>query len=464
MSDHIPLAILSALSHRKDFAQRVVTHLKSEYFQNEHRVYFDLFSEYYAKYGEMPNKDAAEIELSKRSGMSEYLFSDAQDLIEQIFSEKVESEIDKISEKWLIDTTESYCLDKSVYNGIMTSLAIIDGTDKTYEKTAIPDILKNSLAITFDQTFGHDYLLDADARYDFYHKKENKIRLPLKIFNDITNGGIPEKSLLLFVAPTGVGKTLMKTYTAAEMLLAGYDVLYVTLEMAEERIAERVDATLMDIPLTDMKMLLRDKFKSKIDAIREKTTGRLIIKEYPPGVITTANIRNLLDDLDMKQDFRPKILMVDYMNLIGSSRVRTDAGSYTIMKMVSEELRAIAVENELLCITSTQTNRGGMGATSYDISEISESVGSAFTADVIWAMISTDELEELGQLRIRQLKNRFGALIPKSFVIGMDRPKMSFFDLDDASDGAAYEAKSKDTASVLPSKKPSKKPNNDLII
>lgn len=431
MSKQLSSAILAGLIYNDDFRRKTIPQLKKEYFDGNYEHVFELFEQYYSKYSKVPTKEALQVEVENSERLSEDQFQGVNKITETLFSEKAEKATSSVSTDWLIEKTHEHCLNKSAYLGVMKVMSILDGSDKVHSRTAIPDILKESLNINFDPDIGHDYFKDAAERYEYYHRKEYKIPMPLEMFNKITKGGIPPKSLLLFVAPTGVGKTVMKTFCSSQFLMQGQDVLYITLEMAEERIAERIDAALFDCNLDHLNMLMKDKYEEKIEKLRGKTLGNLIIKEYPPGAISANNIRALLDELDATKGFRPKVLCVDYLNLLKSSRLKVGQdNSYAQIKAVTEELRAIAVEYELLLVTSTQTNRGGLGASSYDLSEISESVGTAFTADAIFALISTEEMEQLGQLRIRQLKNRFGPLNPKSFLIGMDRAKMSFYDLD----------------------------------
>lgn len=431
MSNKMSAVMFSALIYNNEFLRKVYPHMKKEYFDGVYQHAFQMFSEFYDKFKSVPPYDAMEVELGDRPGLSESDYQHLGEIFERIYSEATEEQIRKMSLEWLIDKTQEHCLNKSAYMGVMEAMSILDGSNSAMTKSAIPDILRESLNINFDTTFGHSYLDDAAERYEYYHRKEYKLKFPLKMLNLVTKGGIPPKSLLLFIAPTGLGKTLMKTFCATHFLMEGHDVLYVTLEMAEERIAERMDATLLDVTLDDLKMVLRDKYIEKIDKLKAKTTGKLLIKEFPPGSISAANIRSMLDELAATKNFKPKVLFVDYLNLMKSSRLKAgDGNEYKYIKYITEELRAIAVDYNLLLVTSTQTNRGGLGSKMYDLTEISESVGMAFTADAIFAMMSNDELEELGQMRIAQFKNRFGPLTPKSFIVGVDRPKMKFYDVD----------------------------------
>lgn len=457
MSNKMSAVMLSALIYNEEFHRKVYPHLKADFFDGLYQEAFQLYQEHYDNYAQVPSKEALEVELSNREGLSESDYHHLEEIVGRIYSEDTETQIKKMSQDWLLEKTHEHCLNKSAYMGVMEVMSILDGSNKVMSKTAIPDILRESLNISFDSDFGHDYLEDALERFDYYHKKEYKLEFPLKMLNLITKGGIPPKSLVLFIAPTGLGKTLMKTFCATHFLMQGHDVLYITLEMAEERIAERMDASLMDITLDDLKMVLKDKYQEKIDKLKSKTTGKLIIKEFPPGSISAANIRAMLDELAATKNFKPKVVMVDYLNLMKSSRLKgSDNSEYKYIKYITEELRAVAVDYNLLMITSTQTNRGGLGSVTYDLTEISESVGVAFTADAIFAMMSNDELEELGQMRIAQFKNRFGPLSPKSFIVGVDRPKMKFFDVD-----LSFDAPPEKPTPSLPGPKERSKPSVD---
>lgn len=462
MSNKMSAAIMAGLIYNGEFARRVLPHLKPEYFDGTYQKLFEVYSGHIVKYTTIPSREALDIDLGNAKGITETDYQNITHVIDQLYSDNAASQAEKMSTDWLVEKTKEHCLSKSSYLGVMQVMSILDGTDKVHEKSAIPDILREALNINFDQTVGHDYLTDAESRYEYYHRKEYKIRFPLEMMNKVTKGGVPPKSLMLFVAPTGVGKTVMKTFLAADYLMQNKDVLYITLEMAEERIAERIDANLLDVSLDNLKMVVRDSYINKIEALKKKTTGKLIIKEYAPGTISSAHIRALLDDLKSTQNFKPQVILVDYLNLLTSARMKGGADNgYQYIKSITEELRAIAVDYETLMVTSTQTNRAGLGASSYDMSEISESVGTAFTADIIFAMISTEEFEQLGQLRIKQFKNRFGPLQPSSFMIGMQRDKMKFFDLDL---GASMPEPAQSHTMPTTSQQPKQKPSVDTFI
>ena len=565
MSENTEHIILSALFHSEEFIRRTLPHIKQEYFENDaNKLLFSLISNYRNSYHKTPSFDAIDIELSNSKGIPETVFRSAQELVVKLTSEKAASAIQKLSQDWLVEKTEKYCLDRSVYLGIMKSIDIIDGTDKKLSKDAIPDILQKSLAVSFDTAIGHDYFENFEQRYQHYHAKEKKIQTPLTMMNAMTKGGFPRKTLNIGVSGTNAGKTHMMTYFSSFWLMQGLNVLYITLEMAEERIAERIDAALFEVTLDDLKRYTRDVFGNKITKLKQKTHGKLIIKEYPTGSINVNNIRFLLDELKNKKDFVADAIVIDYLNLVSSCRIRDASNTYVTMKHVAEELRGMAVERDVVMLTATQTNRClspdtvvveqtkgavklsdikvgdsvlgnqgfrtvaevhgdskkmykiktksgleitcsadhvfplvkstgetvesnirsglstgdffyieprvmetlideivsiecvgeeecidivvdgnrlfyaneilthncGQNASDFELTEVSDSHGVAMTADFLFGLIVTEDMEKLSQMRIKILKNRYGGKIPSSFMISMDRTKMTLADFD----------------------------------
>ena len=430
-SEQTESIILTALLHSDEFSRKSLPHIKPEYFEQEpNRNLFKVISDYQIKYGKLPSYDAIDIELSNLKGISENSYQSAKELVTKITSEKAAESVHKLSLDWLVERTEKYCLDRSVYLAIMKSIDIIDGTNKKVTKDSIPEILQKALAVNFDTEIGHDYLENFNERFELYHRKETKIPTPLSMLNKVTGGGFPKKTLNLFISGTGGGKTHAMTYFASQYLVEGYNVLYITLEMAEERIAERIDSALMDVTMENLKKYPKDTFENKLQKIKNKTNGKLIIKEYPTGSINANNIRFLLDELKTKKSFVPDILVLDYINLVSSYRIRDASNTYVTVKNVAEEIRGLAQEKELMVLTASQTNRSGQTASDFELTEVSESHGLSMTADSMFGLIVTEDLEKLGQMRIKILKNRYGGKVPSSFVIGMNREKMTLHDLD----------------------------------
>lgn len=432
---NVELLVLSAIIHDEKYARKVIPHIKAEYFEKkDDRTIYELIYSYFNNYNKVPSKEAVEIDISKSEALpSEELFKSAEQKIEKIFSDKAKKTIQNLSFDWLVDVTKEHCLDSSLYNGIMEAVSIIDGSNKQLTKTAIPKILQDALSVSFDTRIGHDYLEDYDARFDHYHKKEEKIPLPLDALNKITKGGLPRKTLNIMIAPTGVGKTFFLTYSSAHMLMQGYNVLYITLEMDEESIGERVDAALLDCPIDQLHLYQRETFANRIKGLKTKTTGRLIIQQYPPGSANVAHFRFLLEELRMKKNFVPDAIVIDYLNLCSSSRIRSRDNSYTYVKSIAEEVRGLGIERNATILTASQSNRNAQNASDYDLNEVSESHGLSMTADWMIGAISTDELEKMNQLRIKQLKNRYGPMTPKSFLVGISRAKMQMFNADSIS-------------------------------
>lgn len=406
--------------------RQVFPFLKTEYFGDAaERSIFNCVQQFINDYNACPTIEALDIALQK-TNLKEEAFRQAADIVKNLTPEPVNSD-------WLIAETEKWCKDRAIYNAILRSIEIIDGRDKQANADALPSLLQAALGVGFDNSVGHDYLMDAASRFDFYHKVEHRLAFDLDMFNKITNGGLPNKTLNVALAGTGVGKSLFMCHVAASALAAGKNVLYITLEMAEERIAERIDANLMNIPIDQLADLPRQMFDNRIQRIKDKTEGRLIIKEYPTAGAHAGHFKALLNELSLKQTFHPDIIMVDYLNICSSSRLKASAAvnSYTLVKSIAEELRGLAVEYSVPILTATQTTRSGYGNTDVELTDTSESFGLPATADLMFALISTEELEGLNQLMVKQLKNRYNdPTTNRKFVIGIDRAKMKLYDVE----------------------------------
>lgn len=424
--------IIASVLQTPDFRSKVYPHLRPELFVSSTApIVVELIKKFNDDYKGFPSKDALLVELDNKSGVSEDLYKTAKSEINELFSEQMQKAIAKVDQTWLLDKSEKYLKTQSCHLAVMESLSILDGENKKLSPEAIPDILKEALAISFDMNVGHDYIDDYEARFDFYHRIEQRIPFRLSALNNVTDGGLPRKSLLVPVAPTGVGKSLFMTDWASWLITAGYNVLYVTLELAEERVAERIDANLMDITMSDLKVCPKNVYDNKINVIKRNPLGRLKIKEYAPGTFHSNHLRFLLQEYKNKQGFVPDVIMVDYLNLMASYRMKDNSNSYQYIKAVAEELRGVAMEANAVACSPTQTNRNGNGASDFELNEVSESFGIAMTADMMIGLISTPELDELGHLRIKQLKNRFGDINkPSSFIAAINRAKMQIRDLD----------------------------------
>ena len=423
--ERIETTILRHLMHDEDFMRQTMPFLKAEYFERADRTVFGLIDRFVQDFNACPSAAALEIAL-QNSNLHEAEFRAGADLIREL----VPAETNR---SWLLTETERFCKDRAVYNGIMQCIEILDGRNKQQSKEALPSILTEALAVSFDRHIGHDYLQDASARFDFYHRVESRIPFDLDMFNRITNGGLPNKTLNVVLAGTGVGKSLFMCHVAASCLAQGKHVLYITLEMAEERIAERIDANLMNLDLDQLKELPRQMFDNRIDRIRARTEGRLIIKEYPTASAHSGHFKSLLKELALKQNFHPDIIVIDYLNICSSSRIRQGQGvnSYTYIKSIAEELRGLAVEHDVPILSATQTTRGGYANTDVDLTDTSESFGLPATVDFMFALISTEELEELNQLMVKQLKNRYNdPTSNRKFIVGVDRAKMKLYDVE----------------------------------
>jgi len=422
--------ILRGLRTNDTYTRKVLPFIKDDYFHDDtERVLFKEFIKFFVKYNSLPTKEAILITLNDKKNITDLQFDKLVELTNEVW------ESDDIpDENWLMDNTEKFCKDKAVYNAVMDSISIIEDDEGKLDRGSIPDILSKALAVSFDEYVGHDYIMDSENRYEFYHKSEERIPFDLDLMNKITNGGLPKKTLNIAIAGTGVGKSLFMCHSAASNLIGGLNVLYITMEMAEERIAERIDANLMNTKIDDLYSLSREKFGKKIYNINKKTNGKLIVKEYPTGGANVNHFRHLADELKIKKNFVPDIVYIDYLNICSSSRVKNNnANSYTIIKSIAEEIRGLAVELNVPIVTATQTTRGGYDNSDVSLTDTSESFGVPATADFMFALISTEELAELDQIMVKQLKNRYRDTgYYKKFVIGVDRAKMKLFDLEES--------------------------------
>jgi replicative DNA helicase len=426
MMDKLEVIVLKNLIYDETFCRKVLPFIKSQYFEtHEERVVFDEINKYVQQYQTQPPLNAIAIECERRTDLSQDGFQKVLDLL-KTFTE------DKVDFNWLINTTEKWCKDRAVYLSLLESIKIADGKDKTKSRDAIPSILSEALGVCFDEHVGHDYIEDFESRYDFYHRKEEKLPFDLEFFNRITKGGLPCKTLNIALAGTGVGKSLFMCHVAASSLLQGKNVLYITLEMAEERIAERIDANLLNINIQQLQDLPKQMYETKILKIAQKTVGKLIIKEYPTASAHAGHFNSLLNELALKKGFKPDIIFIDYLNICSSSRYKgTIVNSYTFVKAIAEELRGLAVEFNVPIVSATQTTRSGYSSTDVDLTDTSESFGLPATADLMFALISTEELEQSNQILVKQLKNRYNdPTMNKRFIIGIDRAKMRLYDVD----------------------------------
>ena len=424
------LAILSNLTRDEEYARKVVPFIKAEYFQNvSERIVFNKINEYMDEYSNVPNNNTLLIELGNDQSIVESDYTASVQLIESF--KQQDNDHDR---EWLVDKTEQYCQEKAVYNAIMESIHIIDGKSKEKAKDAIPSILSDALAVSFDNTVGHDFLNDSEQRYDFYHRVEERVPFDLEYLNSITKGGVPRKTLNIILAGTGVGKSLAMCHFASNNLMDGKNVLYITMEMAEEKIAERIDANLMNVALDELIQLPKDVYDKKIDKIREKTPGRLIVKEYPTAGAHAGHFRHLIQELKIKKGFTPDIIYIDYLNICASSRMKglgSSINTYSLIKSIAEELRGLAVEKDVPIFSATQTTRSGFSNSDVELTDTSESFGLPATADFMVALISTEDLQNLNQIMVKQLKNRYNdPTTNKRFVIGVDRSRMRLYDVE----------------------------------
>ena len=426
--DRIETKILSNLIYNETYTRKVIPFIKDTYFDlAPEKIVFQEIHEFVTKYDDIPTKSVLNIEIENRKDISDDMFQTALNIVRDLQDETID-------QQWLVDNTEKWCKDRAIYLALLDSVKIADGKDKNRSKDSIPSILSEALAVSFDDHIGHDYILDSESRYDFYHKKEDKIPFDIELLNKITKGGLPNKTLNIALAGTGVGKSLFMCHMASSVLLQGCNVLYITLEMAEERIAERIDANLLNIDIKDIENLPKSTYESKLSKLAEKTRGKLIIKEYPTASAHVGHFKSLLNELALKKGFRPHIIFIDYLNICASSRYKgTLVNSYTYVKAIAEELRGLAVECNVPIVSATQTTRSGYGNSDVELTDTSESFGLPATADFMFALISTEELEELNQIMIKQLKNRYNdPTTHKRFVVGIDRSKMKLYNLEDS--------------------------------
>ena len=431
MTERIEETILRNLIYNEQYYRKVVPFIKADYFQEYHeKIVFEEIADFAAKYDKVPTKEVLTINLQNRGDLTEETFKDSVQGINSLSDDWVDYD-------WLLDSTEKWCQDRAIYLALMQSIKIADGGDKKFTKGAIPSILQDALAVSFDEHIGHDYIEQSSDRYEFYHRKEEKIPFDLEKFNFITKGGLPNKTLNIALAGTGVGKSLFMCHMAGSALTQGYNVLYITCEMAEEKIAERIDANLLNVNVKDIMELPEVLFNSKVNEISRKTQGKLIIKEYPTASAHAGHFKALLSDLKLKKDFAPDLIFVDYLNICASVRYKgAVVNSYTYVKAIAEELRGLAVESNVPIISATQTTRSGYGNSDPDLTDTSESFGLPATADFMFALISTEELEQQGRILVKQLKNRYNdPTASRKFILGIDRAKMRLYDVaDDSSD------------------------------
>ena len=451
--DKIEFLVLKNLVHNEEYLRKVLPFLKEEYFEDtKYKVIFDEISSFVTEYNEVPTKEILSIEVEKRKDINEDSFKQISQVISYLEDDVVEFE-------WLVDTTEKWCRDRAIYLALIESIGIADGGDSKKAPDAIPSILSDALAVSFDNHVGHDYLEDYELRYESYHKKEDRIEFDLDYFNKITKGGLPNKTLNIALAGTGVGKSLFMCHVASSVLLQGRNVLYITMEMAEERIAERIDANLLNVNIQEIIDLPKQMFETKVTNLSQKTQGQLIIKEYPTASAHSGHFKSLLNELALKKSFRPDIIFIDYLNICASSRYRGNStvNSYSYIKSIAEELRGLAVEANVPIVSATQTTRSGYGSSDVDLTDTSESFGLPATADLMFALISTEDLESLGQIMVIQLKNRYNdPTIHKRFVVGIDRAKMRLYDCEQSAQDDLLDNKKEEEYSYEEQSKPKK--------
>jgi len=425
--EKVEVAVLRNLIHNEDYLRKVIPFIKPEYFEDvNQKIVFEEILKFIQEYNKPATKEILSIEIEKRQDINDSSFKDIVGFVTSLEEVAVEF-------NWLVDTTEKWCRDRAIYLALMESIHIADGKDEKKNRDSIPSILSDALSVSFDTHIGHDYLTDYEKRYELYHKKEERVEFDLEYFNKITKGGLPNKTLNIALAGTGVGKSLFMCHVASSVLLQGRNVLYITMEMAEEKIAERIDANLLNIPIQQLTELPKSMFETKVTNISKKTQGTFIIKEYPTASAHAGHFKSLLNELALKKSFRPDIIFIDYLNICASSRYRGNlsVNSYSYIKAIAEELRGLAVEFNVPIVSATQTTRSGYGSSDVELTDTSESFGLPATADLMFALISTEELEELGQIMVKQLKNRYNdPTVFKRFVVGIDRAKMRLYDCE----------------------------------
>lgn len=425
MSDRIEEVIFENLLTNDEYARKALPFIEDSYFMDKiDKVVFDVIKHFYDEYNAAPTKAALKLAIGDSKSLRQQEYDLAVELVDRLGAPDQNTQ-------WLFDKTESFCKDKAVYNAIMTSISILDGGNTKFDKGAIPSILSEALAISFDKTIGHDYFEDADRRYDFYHLKEDRVPFDLDLFNKITKGGIPKKTLNIILAGTNVGKSLFLCHHAASVIKQGKNALYITMEMAEERIAERIDCNLMNISMNDLYKTGKKEYQSKFEEIKSKSHGKLVVKEYPTSSAHVGHFKSLLDELKLKKNFVPDIIYIDYINICCSQRLKGDTNSYFLIKAIAEELRGLAVEYDVPIFSATQTTRGGYANTDVDLTDTSESFGLPATADFMFAMMRTEELDKMGQLIVKQLKSRYNDVnYYKRFVVGIDIEKFKLYDVE----------------------------------
>lgn len=428
MEINLEQTILRNLLTNDQYARKVAAFLTPEYFEGVYKGLFKEFTKFIAKYNKLPTMESFKIEIDEGNRLNDEQYRHAVEILPNIFTSEPENL------EWLVDRTEKWCQDRAVFNAIMESIQVIEGKHQTLSKNALPDILSKALSVTFDTNIGHDYIENMDSRYEFYHEKEERIPFDLDLFNQITKGGLPNKTLNIALAGTGVGKSLFMCHCAGSILSQGKNVLYITMEMAEERIAERIDANLLNVPIDQLENLSKDMFTQRVTDIAKKTSGKLIIKEYPTGQANASHFRALLNELKLKKNFIPDLIFIDYLNICSSSRMKAMGGainSYTYIKSIAEELRGLAVEFNVPVVSATQTTRSGYSNDDVGLEDTSESFGLPATADLMFALISNEELANNGQILVKQLKNRYNdPTFNQRFVVGVDRSKMRLFDVN----------------------------------
>ena len=422
---NIQQTIIRNLLSNEEYLRKVIPFLKKEYFEAEYKTVFNEIVSFVSKYNKLPTKETLTLDMTNNGS-----FDPAAELIDLVFTPE------KVNDDWLIDNTEKWCQDRAIYLAIMESINIIDGKHQSLTKQALPEILSDALGVCFDTNVGHDYIDNSDERFEFYHTVEDRLPFDLENFNAITKGGLPNKTLNVALAGTGVGKSLFMCHVGAGALMQGKNVLYITMEMSEERIAERIDANLFNLPIDQLEKLNKQMFDNKIAKIAQKNIGKLIVKEYPTGAAHTGHFRALLNELKLKKDFIPDIIFIDYLNICSSSRMKGLGGSintYSYIKSIAEEMRGLAVEFNVPIMTATQTTRSGFSNTDVGLEDTSESFGLPATADLMFALVSTEELDKLGQIMVKQLKNRYNdPTYKKRFVVGVDRAKMRLYDVEES--------------------------------
>lgn len=438
--------VLRNVLTNEPYMRKVLPFIAPEYFEGVYNQLFKQVGKYVAKYNQLPTLEAFRIEIDQSSKFNDEQYAHAMEILPNIFS-KEDSD-----EQWLLDTTEKWCQDRAIHNAIMESISIIDGKHKDLTKNALPDLLSKALGVTFDTNVGHDYIENVEQRYDFYHEDEERIPFDLDYFNKITKGGLPNKTLNVALAGTGVGKSLFMCHVAGNALVQGRNVLYITMEMAEERIAERIDANLLNVPLDQLVHISKPILTSKVSDLASNTGGKLIVKEYPTGSAHAGHFRALLNELKLKKNFVPEMIFIDYLNICSSSRMKGMGGainSYTYIKAIAEELRGLAVEFDVPIVTATQTTRSGFTSSDPGLEDTSESFGLPATADLMFALVSSEELESLGQIMVKQLKNRYNDPgYKKRFVVGIDKSRMRLYDVDNAEEGVVDDTPAFDKSEV----------------